>query len=297
MWKFFETILYVIKSLRPRHWTKNLFIFAGIIFSKHLTNFDYLLKVTFAFLIFSVIAGCGYIINDLRDIERDRLHPKKASRPIASGKLSIPSAAIAVSILLPVFLFLSFLLEKKFFLATLSYILLDLIYTFYLKNIIILDVLSLSFFFLLRVLAGTWVINVETSPWLLICTVLISLFLGLGKRRHEVITLEKAEEHRVSLKVYSLPFIDQMIAITTSSTLIAYIIYTLSEETARKFGTRNLFLTLPFVMYGIFRYLHLIYSKNLGGNPEEALLSDVPFLLSILFWGITAILIIYGGSL
>lgn len=297
MRKFFETIFYILKSLRPRHWTKNLFIFAGIIFSKNLLNSDYLFKVIFAFFIFSIVSGCGYIINDLKDIERDKLHPKKAKRPIASGKLSFSSATIAVSILLPIFLFLSFLLEKKFFIATLSYILLDIIYTFYLKNIIILDVLSLSFFFLLRVLAGTWVINVETSPWLLICTVLISLFLGLGKRRHEVLTIERANEHRLSLKIYTIPFIDQMIAITTSSTLIAYIIYTLSEETARKFGTRNLFLTLPFVMYGIFRYLHLIYSKNLGGNPEEALLSDTPFFISILLWGITAILIIYGGKL
>lgn len=297
MRKIFETLFYILKSFRPRHWTKNLFIFAGIIFSKNLFNIEYLMKVTLAFIIFSGVTGCGYIINDLKDIERDKLHSKKARRPIASGKLSFSSALIAVSILLPLFLFFSFLLGEKFFLATLSYILLDIIYTFFLKNIIILDILSLSFFFLLRVLAGTWVINVETSPWLLICTILISLFLGLGKRRHEAITLEKAEEHRASLKVYSIPFIDQMIAITTSSTLIAYIIYTLSEETARKFGTRNLFLTLPFVMYGIFRYLHLIYTKNLGGNPEEAILSDIPFLLSILLWGITVIIIIYGGKL
>lgn len=293
----FWTIYYIIKSLRPRHWTKNLFIFAGIIFSKNLLNFDYLTKVIFSFLVFSMVSGCGYIINDLKDRERDKLHPKKAKRPIASGKLSSTSAIISVSILLPISIFFSFLLEKKFFIATSSYILLDIIYTFYLKDIFILDVLSLSFFFLLRVLAGTWVINVETSPWLLICTVLISLFLALGKRRHEVLTIERATEHRASLSIYSIPLIDQMIAITTSSTLIAYIIYTLSEETARKFGTRNLFLTLPFVMYGIFRYLHLIYSKNLGGNPEEALLSDGPFLLSILFWGITAIIIIYGGKL
>lgn len=293
----FWTIYYIIKSLRPRHWTKNLFIFAGIIFSKNLLNFDYLTKVIFSFLVFSMVSGCGYIINDLKDRERDKLHPKKAKRPIASGKLSSTSAIISVSILLPISIFFSFLLEKKFFIATSSYILLDIIYTFYLKDIFILDVLSLSFFFLLRVLAGTWVINVETSPWLLICTVLISLFLALGKRRHEVLTIERTTEHRASLSIYSIPLIDQMIAITTSSTLIAYIIYTLSEETARKFGTRNLFLTLPFVMYGIFRYLHLIYSKNLGGNPEEALLSDGPFLLSILFWGITAIIIIYGGKL
>lgn len=297
MLKIFETIYYIIKSLRPRHWTKNLFVFAGIIFSKNLFNFEYLVKIIFSFLIFSIVSGCGYIINDLKDREIDKLHPKKAKRPIASGKLSSTSAIISVSILLPISIFLSFLLEKKFFVATSSYILLDIIYTFYLKNIVILDVLSLSFFFLLRVLAGTWVINVETSPWLLICTVLISLFLGLGKRRHEILTIERANEHRASLKIYSIPFIDQMIAITTSLTLIAYIIYTLSEETARKFGTRNLFLTLPFVMYGIFRYLHLIYSKNLGGNPEEVLLSDTPFFASILFWGITAIIIIYGGKL
>jgi 4-hydroxybenzoate polyprenyltransferase len=297
MREIFKTIYYILKSLRPRHWTKNLFIFAGIIFSKHFLDFYYLKKVILAFLIFSIVSGCGYIINDLKDKERDKFHPKKSKRPIASGKISSTSAIISVFILLPVSLFLSFLLEKKFFIATSSYILLDIIYTFYLKNIVILDVLSLSFFFLIRVLAGTWVINVETSPWLLICTVLISLFLGLGKRRYEVLTIERADEHRASLKIYSIPFIDQMIAITASSTLIAYIIYTLSEETARKFGTRNLFLTLPFVIYGIFRYLHLIYSKNLGGNPEEALLSDIPFFLSILLWGITAIIVIYGGKL
>ncbi len=297
MEKFFETIFYILKSLRPRHWTKNFFIFAGIIFSKNLFNFDYLFKVILAFFLFSIVSGCGYIINDIKDIERDKIHPKKAKRPIASGKLSISTGILFVSFLLPISLFLSFLLEKKFFLATLSYILLDIIYTFYLKNIVILDVLSLSFFFLLRVLAGTWVINVETSPWLLICTVLISLFLGLGKRRYEVLAIERADEHRGALKVYSVPFIDQMIAITTSSTLITYIIYTISEETARKFGTRNLFITLPFVMYGIFRYLHLIYSKNLGGNPEEALLDDLPFFISILLWGLTSIIIIYGGKL
>ncbi len=297
MRKIFETIFYVLKSLRPRHWTKNFFIFAGIIFSKNLLNFDYLFKVILAFFLFSIVSGCGYIINDLKDIKRDKIHPKKAKRPIASGKLSITTAIVVVSILLPIFLFLSFLLEKKFFFAALSYILLDIIYTFYLKNIVILDVLSLSFFFLLRVLAGTWVINVETSPWLLICTVLISLFLGLGKRRYEVLTIENAEEHRESLKVYSVPFIDQMIAITTSSTLIAYVVYTLSEETTIKFGTRNLFLTLPLVMYGIFRYLHLIYSKNLGGNPEEVLLNDPPFFISIFLWGLTVIIVIYRGKL
>ncbi|MGQ9618259.1 MAG: decaprenyl-phosphate phosphoribosyltransferase [Candidatus Aminicenantia bacterium] len=297
MIKFFVALFYFIKSLRPRHWTKNLFIFAGIIFSKNLLNTDYFLKVIFAFFIFSIISGCGYLINDLKDMERDILHPKKSKRPIPSGKLKKSTAIVLVSIFLPFFLFLAFSLGKKFFLASFLYILLDLIYSFYLKSIIILDVLSISFFFLLRVLAGTWIINVETSPWLLICTILVSLFLGLGKRRYEILTLEKAAEHRLSLKVYTQPFLDQMIAIATSSTLIAYIIYTLSEDTTKKFGTKNLFITLPFVMYGIFRYLYLIYSKNLGGNPEEALLSDIPFFLSILLWGIAVILVIYGGRL
>ncbi len=295
--RFLEILSLILKSLRPRHWTKNLFLFAGIIFSKNLFNLDYLLKVIFAFFVFSLISSCGYIINDLRDIERDRLHPKKAQRPIASGKLPISLAIIAVVILLPLSLLLAFLLEKKFFLAALLYIFLDVIYTLSLKNVVIIDVISLSFFFLLRVLAGTWVIHVETSPWLLVCTILVSLFLGLGKRRHEILTLEKADEHRTSLKLYNSAFLDQMIALTTSSTLIAYTIYTISEETVKKFGTKNLILTLPFVIYGIFRYLYIVYTKNLGGSPEEALLSDPPFFISILLWGITVMLIIYGGKL
>lgn len=280
-----ESVKYLLLSLRPRQWTKNLIVYAGLLFSQNLTNPFLFAKTTLAFLIFCLLSGAVYLVNDLVDIEKDRAHPEKKKRPLASKKLSYKVAMIA-AVGVPLFCFgFSFSVNAAFVLVALFYYLLMLAYSFFLKRAVLLDVMTIAFGFVLRAVAGAVAIEVEVSSWFLICTILLALFLGLAKRRHELQLLEaKASAHRESLSKYTTQLLDQLIAAVTSSTILAYALYTLGEETVSKFGTTNLIYTLPFVIYGIFRYLYLMYVKQHGGSPEKVLLTDKPMIVNILLY-------------
>jgi len=283
----------LIKCLRIRQWTKNILIFAALVFSQNVHRLDITLRSVYAFILFSFAAGLVYIVNDILDVERDRLHPVKMKRPIASGAVSKRMAWAAVIVLAITVSTISYLFDREFATIILLYVMLQVFYSMVLKNIVILDVFAISMGFLLRVIAGAVVIDVPISNWILICTMLLALFLVLSKRRHELTFLEdKADTHRLILKEYTPYLLDQMIGVVTSATLVTYMIFTLSDETVLKFG-KNMILTVPFVLYGIFRYLYLVHRKNAGGQPEELLLSDVPLQLVVLGYSITAVLVIY----
>lgn len=285
----------ILESLRPLQWTKNLFIFAGILFSRNILNPVLLSKVIASFFIFSFFTGSVYILNDIIDLEEDKRDPLKSRRPIASGRLKKSNAIAAGVVILPFSLGLAYWLDMPFFATMLLYFLLQLIYSLLLKHIFILDVFAIACGFLLRVIAGAVIIDVEVSPWLLICTIFLSLFLALGKRRHEVVTSEeRAQNHNKTIGKYNIYLLDQMIFVVGASTLVVYVLYTLSAETISKFGTRNLIFTAPFVFYGIFRYFYLIYQKGAGGNPENILIKDMPLLADIILWIFAAGIILYA---
>ena len=284
----------VVKSLRLQQWIKNFFIFAPLIFSQNIFELQLFLKTMMAFVAFCLLSGALYILNDLKDIEEDKKHPLKSKRPLAAGKLK-KSQAVLFFIVLSVMAFsLAFILNLNFLIVALIYFLLQLFYSFWIKHVVILDVFIVAAGFLIRVIAGGYAIEVYLSPWLLICTLLLALFLSMSKRRHELVILEEeASEHRPILKEYSPYLLDQMIAVVTASTVIAYSLYTISEETVIKFGTTKLIYTVPFVLYGIFRYLYLVHQRREGGSPEVLVLKDKPLLLDIFLWILTAGLIIY----
>ena len=224
---------------------------------------------------------------------RDQKHPVKKARPIASGQVPVGLAVYFAILLLLVSIPISFYLSQPFGWVIVTYVLLMLCYSFFLKNMVILDVFSIAAGFVLRAIAGVVVINVVLSPWLVICTILLALFIALGKRRHELMTIDLATEHRKILEEYNPRLLDQMISAVAGSTVIAYALYTLWPETIAKFGTKSLVYSVPFVLYGIFRYLYLIYKKEEGGQPEKTLLTDLPLLLDILLWIVALIIIIY----
>ena len=284
----------LLRSLRPAQWTKNFFVFAGIVFSLNFFEVSLLIKVVCAFIIFCFLSSSVYLINDIKDAESDRKHPTKRFRPIASGRLSLPLALITAVILALLSLTAAFYLNFSFAMAALSYFVLMILYTFSLRDIVILDVFSIAAGFVLRAVAGVVLITVELSPWLIICTILLALFIALGKWRHELVTLsETAVEHRKILDEYNPQLLDQLISAVAGSTVITYALYTLWPETIAKFGTHNLVYSIPFVLYGIFRYLYLIYKKEKGGKPEEILLSDIPLLIDIILWISALMVIIY----
>ncbi|MEW5817413.1 MAG: decaprenyl-phosphate phosphoribosyltransferase, partial [Spirochaetota bacterium] len=278
---------YFILSMRPHQWVKNIVIFAAIIFSYNIVRWNMLTRVTAAFLLFCVFSGCVYILNDLLDIESDQKHPLKCHRPIASGNLG-KSTAIWGTVAIGLGGFVSaWFLGRPFFFIALSYFLLQVAYSYRLKQIVILDVFSIASGFVLRVIAGAEVIHVPISSWLLVCTMLLSLFLALSKRRHELVFLkDEAINHRKILQEYSPYLLDQMIAVVTSATVVAYALYTLAPETVQKFHTTRLIYTVPFVLYGILRYLYLIHQKQAGGKPEELLVTDKPLLINVLIYGL-----------
>ena len=284
----------ILKSLRPYQWTKNLFVFAPLIFSQNIFNVPYLIKTILAFAIFCLLSGAVYILNDLRDIEEDKLHPLKSQRPLASGRLGKTPATAAFVVFSLLAVGCAFLLNLTFFILALAYLLLQVLYSVWLKHVVILDVLLIAAGFLLRVSAGGVVIFVDISEWLLICTFLLALFIALSKRRHELVFLEKeASNHRPILQEYSPYLLDQMISVVTASTVVAYCLYTISEETVAKFGSSRLIYTVPFVLYGIFRYLYLIHKKGEGGSPESLILKDKPFLAGILLWIASVVMVLY----
>jgi 4-hydroxybenzoate polyprenyltransferase len=285
-------LMYLLKTMRPKQWPKNVFVFTALAFAEKLFEWQLLARTIIAFILFCLVSSCVYLINDLADMEKDRRHPTKSKRPLASGQLK-PSAAVAASVLIPlVTIPLSFLLDLYFGFTILAYLLTMIAYSFVLKNVIILDVLTVAAGYVLRAVAGALVISVPISPWLYVCTTLVALFIGFSRRRHELILLaENANEHRASLSEYSLPLLDQMIAVVTSATVIAYSLYTFSAPNLPP--NHAMMLTIPFVLYGIFRYLYLIHVENKGGTPEEIFLSDLPMMIALGLWALAVIAILY----
>lgn len=283
----------LLQTMRPRQWTKNIFIFGALVFDKKLFEAVYFSRALAAFVMFCLLSGAVYIINDLGDVEKDRLHPVKRDRPLASGRLR-PSAAVSVGAgILAVLLPLAFVLDVGFGLIALAYLVNNLLYTFWLKNLVIIDVLSIAAGFVLRVGAGVAVIPTERfSPWIYVCMSLLALFLGFGKRRHELVLLaDDANNHRRVLDDYNLPFLDEVMGVVTASTVMAYAIYTFSA--AGLPANHSMMLTVPFVLYAIFRYLYLIHVRGKGGSPEEILLGDRPFLLDVTLWGVLVVTLLY----
>lgn len=283
----------LFKTMRPRQWTKNVFIFAALVFDKQLFVVDSFLRTLAGFALFCLISSCVYIFNDLADVEADRQHPEKKNRPIASGKLPVSVAWGAGIVFVAIALGLSYWLAPAFCLVVAAYFVLNLAYSLSLKHIAILDVLIISVGFVLRVGAGVTLIAVERfSPWLYIVMFLLSLFLGFGKRRAELALLAHgAGSHRKVLDGYTLPLLDQYIMIVSGTTIVAYSLYTFSAPNVPE--NHSMMLTIPFMVYAIFRYLYLIEVKHAGGTPEEVLLSDRPFQASMLLWAITVIVIFY----
>jgi 4-hydroxybenzoate polyprenyltransferase len=284
-------------SLRPHQWTKNLLVFAALVFSKHLFEADPLARATLAFAVFCGLSGAVYLINDVADLERDRLHPRKKLRPVATGHLAPRSALLLASGLGASCLALSFLLGVPFLLCSLAYLILNLLYSFRLKNAVILDVIGISLGFVLRAVAGGIAISVTISDWLLVCTFLLALFLALSKRRHELVSLEgNAANHRAILAEYSPYLLDQMISVVTASCLVAYCFYTMAPDTVQRYRTDRLSWTIPFVLYGIFRYLYLVHQKEQGGSPTDVLLTDWPLLVDVGLWAVAVVYIVYSAG-
>jgi 4-hydroxybenzoate polyprenyltransferase len=281
-------------SIRPGQWSKNLLVFAGLLFGRRLFEPSAALAAAGGFLIFCGLAGSVYLINDVLDRSTDRQHPLKALRPIASGALPLRTAVGAASVLFVIGVAAAFKLNSRFGVAATAYVGLLALYSGPLKHIVIIDVLTIAVGFVLRAIAGAAAVDVEISHWLLVCTILLALFMALAKRRHELTLLAgAATSHRPILSEYSPYLLDQMIAVVTASTLVAYVFYTISPETQLKFGTPWLGLTIPFPLYGIFRYLYLVHQRTAGGSPADLLLTDRPLLVCVALWALSVILIIY----
>ncbi len=284
----------IIIALRPKQWTKNVLVFAGAIFAEDLFVPHIIQNSLFAFLIFCLISSSTYLINDVMDREKDALHPRKKFRPIASGKVPISTAIIIAIILIIFCIFSGFKLNPKYGIIITAYFLTTLLYSLFLKRIVILDVMIVASGFMFRAIGGAFAIDEQVSSWLIICTIFLALFFALNKRRAEFLALgDNAGAVRKTLLGYDQKFLDQMITTATASCVMAYALYTLDSATVEKFGTRNLIITLPFVIYGLFRYLYLSYHHNMGETPELTIIKDKPILLCILLYAISVILIIY----
>ncbi|MBN1402026.1 MAG: decaprenyl-phosphate phosphoribosyltransferase [Anaerolineae bacterium] len=288
-------LLALLKAMRPKQWAKNVFVFAGVFFDGKIFDLNMLLRSVAAFAIFCLLSSAIYLVNDLVDMDKDRLHPTKRNRPLASGTLPPGVAIVAASIMLIVCLPLAFIMNSGFGLIATIYSLVMVLYSFKLKHIVIIDVMTIAAGFVLRVLGGTTAVPVSRfSPWLYVCTTLLALFIAVNRRSHELALLEeKANHHRASLEDYTPEFLNDMTSLVTATALVAYSFYTFSAPNLPE--NHSMMLTIPFVMYGIFRYLYLIRVKGLGGAPEDLFLSDRPLLLSGLLWALTAGLVIYAG--
>jgi 4-hydroxybenzoate polyprenyltransferase len=280
-----RTLRAILVSMRPSHWVKNLFLFAALIFSGRLLYLEGFLLTLVGFFLFSFASSGIYLINDIADLEEDKLHPIKSVRPIPSGVLSVGAAGVASAVLLLVAVAGGFVISASFGGVAVAYILINIVYSFYLKDIVILDVMAIAISFVLRVVAGAVIIGVPPSEWLILCTLLLSLFLE-----------KRASNHRSVLEHYSPYFLDQMTAIVTASTVMSYALYTISDETVKKFNTKDLIYTVPFVLYGIFRYLYLVHRREEGGNPTKIILTDLPLIFNVIAWVLVCGFIIYRGS-
>jgi 4-hydroxybenzoate polyprenyltransferase len=292
----------IVRSMRIYQWTKNLVLFAGLVFTLKFLDPPFVLAAVGGFFAFSIAVSGVYLLNDVIDVERDRLHPEKRLRPVASGRLSVPAALTAAVFLLVAGVAGCFLLGPRFGWTALAYVALTLVYSTLLKQIVLLDVVAIALGFVLRAAAGVELIRdrvpagserIELSPWLLVCAFFLALFLAIGKRRHELAVLEEdASRHRGALAAYNTKLLDQLVAVVTGATVLAYSVYTISPETLAKFHDRPLYLTIPFVLYGIFRYLYLMYARDQGGNPSEHLLRDRATLINVVLWGIAVMAIL-----
>ena len=291
---FRSLILSLVQTIRPQQWSKNLLLFAGLIFSHNLLSAVLIFRSVLGFIIFCLLSGGVYIVNDLFDREKDQQHPFKRHRPIAAGLLNSIQAVIFAVVLLTVSLTLSFFLDSGFGMVCLGYVVLIIAYSIFLKAIVVLDVMIISIGFMLRAVAGGIIIHVEISPWLLVCTMFLALFLALSKRRQEIVLLgDNAKDHRNSLSEYNRHLLDQMIAVVTASTILAYALYTFAPRTIDVVGNTNLIFTIPFVIFGIFRYLYLVYQKDQGGNPEIVIFSDMQLIIDLILWLTVVVFILY----
>lgn len=289
-----STVTLLFLTLRPEQWTKNLLIFAGLMFGGRLLDPAAVSYSLATFAVFCALSSTVYIFNDLADRHADRQHPLKGHRPLASGELSADSAMIAGALLGAGALTAAWTLRPALGIVGAAYLVLLLLYSAVFKHVVIIDVLVIAAGFVLRAVAGAVAVDVAISQWLLVCTTLLALFLALSKRRHELTLLgDRANGYRRILEEYSPYLLDQMIAVVTASTLIAYALYTTDSETAERFGTTRLGLTIPFVLYGIFRYLYLVHQKRGGGNPASMLVTDRPLLACVALWGLSVALILY----
>ncbi|MBD3336922.1 MAG: decaprenyl-phosphate phosphoribosyltransferase [Candidatus Eisenbacteria bacterium] len=285
----------LVKLLRPRQWTKNVVLFAGVVFAQEAFDAAQFLRALAGFAIFCLLSSAVYVLNDLADLEQDRAHPRKKHRPLASGAVALGTAwllgvALAVGGLIP-----AFILRLEFGLLAAVYLIVNLFYSWRLKRIVLLDVMLIAIGFVLRAVAGVEALSPPgiISPWLLVCTFFLALFLAVAKRRHErTLLLDAAHSHRATLAEYPPELLNQFIAIVTAATILGYTIYTVSPQTVDKLGSTRLVYTVPFVVFGIFRYLYLVFQKGQGGAPAEALLTDGPLLVNILMWiGVVAVIL------
>jgi len=291
-----QAALGLIRTMRPKQWTKNiLFVFPGIIFDQQLFDIDAVLRVIIACVLLILMSGAVYIINDLVDIEKDREHPTKKFRPLPSGELPRHIAIIAAFGIPILTLIFASQFDIGLVVILLLYLVLQIFYSFVLKNIVILDVLAVTMGFVFRVAAGVVVINAENfSPWLFVCAGLLALFLVIGKRRQDFVVLgDHAVKTRAIYKYYNLALLDDMLRMVTTSTLITYILYTIESPTIKVADTSSAIITIPFVLYGLFRYLYLIHVVGDGSAPDEVLLKDRPLQISMGLWGLTFVLLLY----
>lgn len=284
--------------MRPEQWTKNLVTFAALLFSRNMGNSAFVWKSVEAFLVFSLLSGMVYVINDVVDVENDRHHPSKRHRPLPSGKLGVSVAAWGAAIGIVAGAYFAWTLGAGFLRVAGGFLALNLLYSFFLKKIVLLDVFSISISFVLRAIGGVEVLravdpSIELSPWLLICTLFLSLFLAFCKRRHELLTLPDASSHRESLAEYSPQLLDQLVSITAGGSLISYAIYTIWPDTVEKFGTTNLVYTVPLVLIGVMRYLYLVYNKQKGGSPSDLLLTEKFLLIDVVAWILLVVVILW----
>jgi 4-hydroxybenzoate polyprenyltransferase len=284
----------LFRALRPVQWVKNVFVLAPLVFAEHLLEPDLLARAGISFLAFCCAASSIYLVNDLRDREEDRRHPLKKNRPIASGALAVPVAIGASVALAAAAIGASAYLGLQFTVILAVYLAINILYSSVLKKIVILDVMAVSSGYVLRVMAGAAAIDVEVSKWLLLCSIFLALLLIFSKRRHEIVLLgESAAEHRAVLGHYSAAFLDQMINVVTASTVVSYALYAVDDHTVEKFGSDALVYTLPLVLYGIFRYLYLVYQRNDIQDPTVSLLKDPALIVNVFLWGAAVLAVVY----
>jgi 4-hydroxybenzoate polyprenyltransferase len=287
-------IIITLRALRVYQWTKNLLLFAALLFAKQAGDPAQVFIAIKAFAAFCMASSATYLLNDLMDVEKDRVHPEKKNRPIASGALPMSGAIGSLLGLFAGSMALAYNINLHFFYALLVYIALTVSYSFGLKNLVIIDVLIVALGFVIRAMAGALALDVAFSNWLVVCTLFLALFLGLSKRRHEIVTLEEdAKNHRKVLNHYSVHYLDQLILIVAGATLITYTIYTCSPEVVGRLGSDKLYFTIPFVVYGLFRYLFLVHQHAEGGDPSSSLIKDAPLGCTVVLWAVACALILY----